>query len=138
VQIVKIYPQTILPRNTEHIWSSDWIPEAFVGHVRAPPYPRASQLTRLLTRVLERFSEHVRPYPVFQRLSLRTGLVRFPGQVPVRVARHVHPPRLRHVRVSDTPTGRFSWGAIKRSPRLTNPAGQFIHLRYTLRHSLEL
>jgi hypothetical protein len=58
-------------------------------------------------------SEHVQPSPAVQLLSLRTGLVRFPGQVPVRL--------IEHVRISDAPTDRFSWWAIKDPPRLFNP-----------------
>jgi hypothetical protein len=47
-------------------------------------------------------------------------------------------PRSGHVRVSHTPTSRFPWGAIKGPPRLSSPVDHFIHLKYTLRHSLQL
>jgi hypothetical protein len=47
-------------------------------------------------------------------------------------------PRLRHVRVSDTTTARFSWGAIKVPPCLSSTVGHSFHIANPLRHSLEL
>jgi hypothetical protein len=43
-----------------------------------------------------------------------------------------------HVRVSDTPMARFSWGGYKRLPRLSSMVGHSFHIINTLRHSLEL
>jgi hypothetical protein len=47
-------------------------------------------------------------------------------------------PRPGHVRVSDTPTARFSWEAIKCPSRLSSIGGHSFHIANTLRHSLEL
>jgi hypothetical protein len=47
-------------------------------------------------------------------------------------------PRSRHVQVSDTPTVRFSWGAIKGPPRISSMVGYSFDIANTLRHSLEL
>jgi hypothetical protein len=47
-------------------------------------------------------------------------------------------PRPGHVRVSDTSTTRFSWGAIKGPLRLSSMSGHSFHIANTLRHSLEL
>jgi hypothetical protein len=46
-------------------------------------------------------------------------------------------PRPGHIRVSDTPTARFSW-AIKGPPRLSSMIGYSFYIANTLRHSLEL
>jgi hypothetical protein len=43
-----------------------------------------------------------------------------------------------HIRVSNTPTARFSWGAIKVPSRLSSTVGHLFHIANTLRHSLEL
>jgi hypothetical protein len=87
-----------------------------------------SPQSRHVTDMSDPQSEHVRPSPAVQRLSLRIGLVRFPDHVPVRL--------VGHVRVSDTPTDKFPWGAIKDPPHLFNSAGHSVQLAYTLRHSL--
>jgi hypothetical protein len=47
-------------------------------------------------------------------------------------------PRPGHVQISDTPTARFSWGAIKGPPCLSSSVGHLIYIANTLRHSLEL
>jgi hypothetical protein len=48
-------------------------------------------------------------------------------------------PRPRHVRVFDTPTGRFPWGgAIKGPPCLFNPASHLFQHANTLRRFVEL
>jgi hypothetical protein len=47
-------------------------------------------------------------------------------------------PRPKHVQISDTPTGKFPWGAIKGLPRLFNLIGHPFYLANTLKHSLEL
>jgi hypothetical protein len=47
-------------------------------------------------------------------------------------------PRPGHVRVSDTPTARFSWGAIKGPLRLSSMRGHLFHITNTLRHSFDL
>jgi hypothetical protein len=47
-------------------------------------------------------------------------------------------PRPEHVRVSDTPTARFSWGAIKGPPHLSSMVGHSFHIANTFKHSIEL
>jgi hypothetical protein len=47
-------------------------------------------------------------------------------------------PRPGHARVSDTPTAKFPWGAIKGPSCLSSTVGHSFHLSNTLRHSLEL
>jgi hypothetical protein len=47
-------------------------------------------------------------------------------------------PRLGHIRVFDTPTGRFPWGVIKGPLCLFRPVGHSVQLVNTLRQSLEL
>jgi hypothetical protein len=76
---------------------------------------------------------HVRPSPAVQQLSPKTGLVRFPGRVPVRLVRHVRPltrtcPSLWH------PNGQIPLGGYKRPPHLFNPAGHSIQHANSLRH----
>jgi hypothetical protein len=58
------------------------IPETLAGHVRLPdqtcpasqPYPELTNHIRLLGRIPEAFSRHVRPNPIPQRLSLRPNI----------------------------------------------------------------
>jgi hypothetical protein len=47
-------------------------------------------------------------------------------------------PRPGHVRVSDTPTARFSLGAIKGLPHLSSTVDHSFYIANTLRRSLEL
>jgi hypothetical protein len=47
-------------------------------------------------------------------------------------------PRPGHVQVSDTPTARFSRGAIKGPPYLSSTVDHSFHIANTLRHSIEL
>jgi hypothetical protein len=47
-------------------------------------------------------------------------------------------PQPGHVQVSDTPTARFSWGAIKDPPHLSSMVDHSFHIANTLRHCLEL
>jgi hypothetical protein len=47
-------------------------------------------------------------------------------------------PRPEHVRMPDTPTARFPWGAIKVPPYLSSLVGHSFQLVNTLRYSLEL
>jgi hypothetical protein len=77
---------------------------------------------------------HVRPSPVIQRLSPETGLVQFPGRVPVRLDGYVRPPTqtcpdLWH------PNGQIPLGAIKGPPCLFNLTSPSVQLANTLRHS---
>jgi hypothetical protein len=117
----------------QRLWSS--------GHL---PYPGLTQPIRLLSWGPEAFPGHVRPNPIPQWLSPRTGYIRSPVQVSERLVGYVWPPTwtclpsqpypgLRprtglvrfpsrvperfagHVRVSDTQRADFN-GGYKRPP----------------------
>jgi hypothetical protein len=120
----------------QRLWSDVFGPQA--RHVQP------LSLIRLSSRVPEAFPGYVRPLdrtcptqPNFSAAKSQTGHIRSPSQVLEKLVEHVWP-RPRHVRVSDTPTARFSWGAINGPPRLSSSEELSIHIANTLRHSLEL
>jgi hypothetical protein len=82
-------------------------------------------------------SGRVRPNPIPQQLSSGRD-ISDPQAGFQRGWPDMFDPRPRHVRVSDNPTPRFSWGAIKGPPRLSSSVGHSIHIANTLRHSLQL
>jgi hypothetical protein len=76
---------------------------------------------------------HVRPLSIIWPLSI----IRLSSRVSETVAGHVRP-RPGHVLVSNIPTTRFSWGAIKGPPCHSSTVGHSFYIANTLRHSLEL
>jgi hypothetical protein len=77
------------------------------------------------------------PNPIPQRLSPGPN-ISGPQAGLQRGVPDMSDPRPGHVRISDTPTARFSWGAIKVPSCLSSMVGHSFHIVNTLRHSFEL
>jgi hypothetical protein len=72
-------------------------------------------------------ARHVRPL----------SLIRLSSRVLEMLARKVRP-RPGHVQVSDSPTTRFPWGAIKGPPRLSNTVDHLFHCKLLLLEELSV
>jgi hypothetical protein len=138
-KISNIYPTSKNFCQARHIRLLGRIPERLAGHVRPN---QISSVTKSQTehiqypsRVPERMVGHVRPNQISSATKSHTGHIRSASQVPKRCAEHVRP-RPGHIRISDTPMARFSWGAIKSPPRLSSLEGHSIHIANILRRSL--
>jgi hypothetical protein len=116
----KIYPTTKYSCQARHICPPNWIPETLARHVQpldqtclaSQPLPKLTKHIRLLDRIPEAFPRHVRLNPIPQQLSPEPDISGRQANFQ-RGWLDMSDPRPRHVRVSNTPTARFSCGAIK-------------------------
>jgi hypothetical protein len=107
--------------------SLSWVNQAY-----SAPYPGFRDLTPTCPTPILNISDLSALSRV--TLALSSFLARFQ-----RWWQDMSRPRPGHVRVSDTPTARFPWGAIKAPPPcLSRRVSHSFHLANTLRHSLEL
>jgi hypothetical protein len=123
VQNIKIYPTTKNSYQARHIYPPSRIPKT--GRSCPPPgqtcpasqpFPELTRHIRLLGQIPEVFSEHVwpqpghvRPNPIPQQRSPGLG-ISGPQAGFQRGWSDMSDPRSGHVRFSNTPTTRFSWG----------------------------
>jgi hypothetical protein len=117
-----------------------------IGYVRAPPYLRVSQLIRLLTWVPESFPRHDR----FPTWTCPTSPSRSAAKSQNRTCPILQSGSSKVGQTCLAPDmDMFEFLTLQRAdslgrykspppPCLFNPASHSIHLKYTLRHALEL
>jgi hypothetical protein len=115
----KFYLTTKNSCQARHIRPPNWIPETLSGHVR----PQIRHVRHLILFWVNQaypvsrpdskaFFRHVRPNSIPQRLSPRSNISGSQARFQ-RGWSDMSDPQPEHVWISDTPTARFSWGAIK-------------------------
>jgi hypothetical protein len=163
VRNIKIYLTTKISCQVRHIRLLGWIPEALAEHVRplaqtclaTQPYLAPSLGSRDLTQTCPAPSPDMsglsalscslsgfqRSNPDMSNLSALSRVTKALSGFLAGFQRQLtdmSSPQFGHVWISDTPTARFPWRAIKGPPCLSSRVGHSVQLANTLRHSLEL